>query len=45
MSIELFDWSEEEISAIEGIVLKSSEKWKSQYKLVKAVLASRPNIE
>jgi len=31
--------------ATTGIVFKDSEEWKSQYAMVKEVLATRPNIE
>ncbi|WP_226649562.1 hypothetical protein ACJJID_11535 [Microbulbifer sp. CnH-101-G] len=43
-SIELSDWQEDKVSPLGGIVFKSSDEWKTQYNLVKAVLAKRPNI-
>ncbi|WP_444937084.1 hypothetical protein ACJJIW_08260 [Microbulbifer sp. JMSA004] len=44
-SIELSDLQEDKSSPFGGIVFKSSDKWKTQYNLVKAVLAKRPNID
>jgi hypothetical protein len=44
-SIEASDWEEEKVNSKDGIVFKSSEEWRSQYNLVKTVLAERPNIE
>ncbi|WP_141215663.1 hypothetical protein [Hahella sp. CCB-MM4] len=44
-SIELSDWQLNEVSTISGIVFKSSEEWKTQYNLVKVVLAKRPNVD
>ena len=44
-SLEVSDWEEKEIIPITCIVFKSSREWKYQYKLVKAVLANRKNVE
>lgn len=44
-SIELSDWSTEEVSKAEGIVFKSSTEWAVQHKYVKSVLATRSNFE
>ena len=44
-SIEASDWSEDEVTSVSGIIFKTSDEWKLQYNLVKAVLAERPNIE
>ena len=43
--IQSSDWSPEQVALTEGIVFKSSPEWLEQYKLVKAVLDSRPNVE
>jgi len=44
-SIQESDWSDGEISEVEGIIFKSSVEWKSQVELVKTVLSMRPHIE
>lgn len=44
-SIERSDWESKEVPDDDNIVFKSSEQWKSQYELVKSVLATRPNID
>ena len=38
------DFSLQEVKESEGIVFKSSPEWKSLYKDVKAILATRPNV-
>lgn len=43
-SPELSDWTEEEISQVDGIIFKSSEEWKEQYNLVKEILSERENV-
>ena len=38
------DLSRQEVKQVEGVVFKSSPEWKSLYKDVKTVLATRPNV-
>ena len=44
-SIETSDWEAGDLARIEGIVFKSSEEWRNQYKLVTDVLARRPHLD
>ncbi len=44
-SIVTSDWNEDEVASVRGIIFKTSDVWKLQYSLVKAVLAERPKIE
>lgn len=44
-SLELSDWTKEEIISIEGIIFKSSNEWQEQYTTVKSILSKRPHIK
>lgn len=44
-SLELSDWTIEELSQEKNIIFKSSKEWKIQYKLVKEILSEREHVE
>ena len=44
-SLELSDWSKQDVLKVKGIVFKSSREWAVQHEFVKSVLATRSHVE